>query len=1001
MSYDIGPKIGIEGEAAFKQSIAAVNAQLKNMGAEMKAVVSAYDAGDKSTEALTAKNEVLGRSMDTVRQKIEVLQGQYDKQKVKLTELGDALESATNEYGANSAEALAAQNAYNRQATQVSKLGEQLNGATASLNRMGQELSQNEQDLENVSRGYNEAGQKLDEFGGVIKDTEGKASSWGNALAKAGTMAAKAIAAAGAAIAAAMGAALTASIKFGSEFETSMAKASTLFGDVNVNSDELNQKMIALSSSTGVAASELGESLYNALSAGIPATEDMSEAVDFLDSSTKLAKAGFTDVDTAMSATVKTMNAYGLGVEEADRIQKVLIQTQNKGITTVGELGSVLAQVTPTAAAMGVQFEQVGAGLAVMTAQGTPAAQATTQLNSLFAELGKNGTVAQKSLASATDGTKYAGKSFQELMEAGVPLNEVLGLIRDSADKSGLSMLDMFSSVEAGKAALSMTGENASAFTDALASMSTEADVVGAAYEKVSNTFAENSNKIKNTAKNLGIAIYQDIDGPLADTTKSLSGMMDSLLAAFQDGGFDALVGQVGKVLGQLSGMIVQALPQAIEAGLQIAGSIGQGIIDALPQLLEGAALMIQTLVEGIGLALPTLIPAALEAVTTIIRGLVSNIPMLVGAALQLVQGLADGILAAIPVLLEALPEIIISLVNALLESIPQIIETGVQLLTALVQALPEIIAAIVAVLPDIIDGIVTALLDNLPLIIQAGIDLLTALVQNLPTIIITIVKAIPQIISSIIDALTSNIPLLVQAGIQLFVALVENLPAIIVGIVKAVPEIITAIVEGFLGLAGSIVDVGENIIKGVWTGIKNMAGWIKDKVTGFFSGIVDGVKDFLGIHSPSRAFATIGEQSMKGFSVGMEDEGGNTIKTAKKLSDDIAKAAAMAGKKVEGISVPVGIATQTANALQRAVGGVQQANSAAIAAGITRPAYTPAGNVGATRSTAVPSAAVPPINLYLTVKSELDGAVLARKLYPYSIRQGRIQGESLVKGTV
>ena len=216
---------------------------------------------------------------------------------------------------------------------------------------------------------------------------------------------------------------------FGSEYEQTIANASTLFGDTQVDVDNLNDKMLALSDSTGIAASELGTTLYNALSAGIPATEDMGEAMDFLTKSSELAKAGFTDVDTAVTTTAKILNSYKMDVSEADRVQKILMQTQNNGITTVGELGASLAQVTPTAAAMNVAFEQVGAALAGMTAQGTPTAQATTQLNSMFAELGKSGTIAQKALAEATKGTKYAGKSFQDLMKEGVPLNDVLDMM--------------------------------------------------------------------------------------------------------------------------------------------------------------------------------------------------------------------------------------------------------------------------------------------------------------------------------------------------------------------------------------------------------------------------------------------------------------------------------------------------------------------------------------------------------------------------------------------
>ena len=313
------------------------------------------------------------------------------------------------------------------------------------------------------------------------------------------------------AIGAAFVAAGAAAFKFGTDFESAVAKASTLFGDVAVDTENLQSKLLELSDASGVAAADLGNTLYNALSAGIPVTEDMGSALAFLEANTRLAKAGFTDVDTAVTTTAKILNAYKMDVSETEKIHKILMQTQNKGIVTVGELGSVLAQVTPTAAAFGVSFDQVGAAIANMTAQGTPAAQATTQLNSLFAELGKNGTTAANSLAAATEGTEYAGKSFQQLAAEGVPLNKILDLIGDYAEQSGLSMLDMFSSIEAGKAALANAGQNSQAFADALAAMGTEADVVGDAFDKVSGTTAEQFAKILNELKNAAIELFIEL----------------------------------------------------------------------------------------------------------------------------------------------------------------------------------------------------------------------------------------------------------------------------------------------------------------------------------------------------------------------------------------------------------------------------------------------------------------------------------------------------------
>lgn len=367
-----------------------------------------------------------------------------------------------------------------------------------------------------------------------------------------------------AAITAAIGTASVAVIKLGSEFEQANAKASTLFGDAQVDMTQYQGKMLELSTKTGLAASELGNTMYDALSAGIPASDDMSEALGFLEKNTKLAKAGFTDVNTATTATAKVLNAYKMDVSETDKVHKVLMQTQNKGITTVNELGSVLSQVTPTAASMNVAFEQVGAALANMTAQGTPTAQATTQLNQLFAELGKKGTTGQKGLEAAAEGTKYAGKSFQELMKEGVPLNEVIDLMADYAKKNGLSMIDMFSSIEAGKAALSVSGKNAQQYTENLKAMKTQTDVVGEAYDKVTDTFKEKSAKVVNSLKNVGIAAYSKFEKPLKKSMDVAQGSIDELSKQMSNGKLGKSVDKIAEAFGKLIEITAKLAEKAI-----------------------------------------------------------------------------------------------------------------------------------------------------------------------------------------------------------------------------------------------------------------------------------------------------------------------------------------------------------------------------------------------------------------------------------------------------
>lgn len=502
------------------------------------------------------------------------------------------------------------------------------------------------------------------------KKVEGKASKFVDTAGKIGGAVGKAALAVSGAAVAAGGAAIT----FGSAFESSMAAASTLFGDAQVNADELNKKMLELSDGTGIAADQLGSSLYNALSAGIPATDDMSEALDFLDKSAQLAKAGFTDIDTAMSATVKTLNAYGMGVEETDRIQKILMQTQNMGIVTVDELGSVLSQVTPTASAMGVSFEQVGAGLAVMTANGTPAAQATTQLNGLFAELGKSGTIASVNLEKAAEGTKYAGKSFQDLMAEGVPLNEVLDLIGNYADESGLSMLDMFSSIDAGKAALSISGQNTEKFTNALSAMGTETDVVGEAFDKVTGTTSEKFNKILNELKNTAIDLFLQMQPLITEALPVLQSLIEQLAPPLMQLASD-LLPVLGEMFTGLLPPLIELIDEVMPVLVQLFNDFLPPLIDLVQMLMPVVIELFKTLLPPIAELIQDLMPVMLELFEALMP-LLEVLIKLLGPILDLFLALIKPILDLISGALEPLIEIIGVLMEIALQPLIDYINT-------------------------------------------------------------------------------------------------------------------------------------------------------------------------------------------------------------------------------------------------------------------------------------------------------------------------------------
>jgi phage-related minor tail protein len=65
MAENFGLKIGLEGEKEFKSQLAEINQSFKVLGSEMKLVDSQFDKNDNSVDALTAKNQVLEKSIDS------------------------------------------------------------------------------------------------------------------------------------------------------------------------------------------------------------------------------------------------------------------------------------------------------------------------------------------------------------------------------------------------------------------------------------------------------------------------------------------------------------------------------------------------------------------------------------------------------------------------------------------------------------------------------------------------------------------------------------------------------------------------------------------------------------------------------------------------------------------------------------------------------------------------------------------------------------------------
>lgn len=241
----------------------------------------------------------------------------------------------------------------------------------------------------------------------------------------------------------------TASATMAIDYEHSFAKVTTLLDESKVDFKDYSENLKDTAKDMGTPLGEFSEATYQAISAG----QDYGEAVGFVAKNVKLAKGGFTDTTTAVNTTTTILNTYGEKAGDIVAISDKLIATQNKGKTTVGELGSSLADVIPTANSLNLDFNELLGTFAHLTAKGIQTSKAGTMTRAMLDELGKSGTKASNLLKEKT------GKTFTELMDSGKSLTDVLGILDKGAKDTGLSIGDMFGSSEASGAAKTILGD--------------------------------------------------------------------------------------------------------------------------------------------------------------------------------------------------------------------------------------------------------------------------------------------------------------------------------------------------------------------------------------------------------------------------------------------------------------------------------------------------------------------------------------------------------------
>lgn len=156
----ITTRIALDGEKAFKDQMAQVNGELRNLKSEMTLVDATFKGQANTTEALTAKHKVL--------------RGSVEQQRERVRALTQAVEDATQAYGDND--------------KRTDGYRQSLNRAKAELINLNRELEDNERYLDDARKSADGCAESIDEYGKAVRDADSNKDPLGNLMAGFGNL---------------------------------------------------------------------------------------------------------------------------------------------------------------------------------------------------------------------------------------------------------------------------------------------------------------------------------------------------------------------------------------------------------------------------------------------------------------------------------------------------------------------------------------------------------------------------------------------------------------------------------------------------------------------------------------------------------------------------------------------------------------------------------------------------------------------------------------------
>lgn len=406
----------------------------------------------------------------------------------------------------------------------------------------------------------------------------------------------------------------------------------------------------------------------------------------------------------------------------------------------------------------------------------------------------------------------------------------------------------------------------------------------------ITGTTAEEAATTIEGSVNMAKAAWDNWLAGLGNEDADMEGLTDQLVQSVVIAGKNIIprVGQIMTTLGQtvadyapgvglyLRNALISVLPEAVQGPMRDAFAGVDKVIGKLESVfndnLKPAADAADSVFSAISSGVKTFGDAVNDLVLPAIDQLSPAFNDFFGA-IQTAQPLLEFIANIIGVGLAAAISVAIKLFAAITEVVAFVITGFAQLYEDISGFVTGVVNFFTVDLPNAINTLVqwfAQLPGKIAAFLSTVITNVVAWVANMASNAVSAGSRFISGIAGFLSALPGKIASWLSGVISTVVGWVSQFAS---NATSAASQFASNLIDGLASIPGQVTSIGSNIIQGMVNGVTSAAGRLIDSVKGAVDDAINAAKKLLGIHSPSRVFRKIGQYSMQGAALGVDDD--------------------------------------------------------------------------------------------------------------------------------